>query len=171
MFLDAGETVRSVRELPCQVPTKNFPGHASRLPDPHAAVIVCADLGSYMNESGPAVATLLRVANLPPEHLVVVHDELALPLGRIRLDRNISAAGHNGVQSVIDHVGQGFVRVRLGIETRVDREVPGDAFVLQRFSRAEAAAVGAVKERAGTALSSLLALGLERTMAEFNRGN
>ena len=133
--------------------------------------IVSPDLGCFMNTSGIPVATVLQFFKVTPENLVVVHDELALPLGRMRLDRNLSSAGHNGVQSIIDTLGsQDFIRLRIGVESRANTsQPPGDVFVLQRFSNDEGGLLAPAMKRAGNALSALLTGGLERAMTEYNQ--
>jgi PTH1 family peptidyl-tRNA hydrolase len=91
---------------------------------------------TYMNESGRSVAPALRFAKLPPERLVVVHDELDLPLGDVRAKRGGGLAGHNGLRSVADALGtQDFLRVRIGIG-RPERGDPRPVadWVLQPFA-------------------------------------
>jgi peptidyl-tRNA hydrolase, PTH1 family len=90
---------------------------------------------TYMNDSGRSVAPALRFAKLPPERLVVVHDELDLPLGDVRAKRGGGLAGHNGLRSVADALGtQDFLRVRIGIG-RPERSDPRPVadWVLQPF--------------------------------------
>lgn len=95
---------------------------------------------TYMNDSGQALKVICNFykMNLPHE-LLVVHDEADLPFGSIRLAKSSSAAGHNGVKSIIENLGtQNFFRIRIGIETRTAPKTPStDEFVLQNFSPAE----------------------------------
>jgi PTH1 family peptidyl-tRNA hydrolase len=92
---------------------------------------------TFMNTSGEAVSAFMRVKMIPVKRLIVVHDELDLPFGTVRVSRNSSAAGHNGVQSVIDTLKtQEFTRVRIGIGPRPE-QIPGDKFVLGKFSADE----------------------------------
>ena len=94
---------------------------------------------TYMNESGTAVKAILDFYKLPIASIIVLHDEIDLPLGTIRFTENSSPAGHNGVKSIIEHLGtQEFKRIRIGIETRTDRtQPPTEAFVLQKFNENE----------------------------------
>ncbi len=95
---------------------------------------------TYMNDSGQAMKVICNFYKLDfAKDLLVVHDEVDLPLGELRLSVNSSAAGHNGVQSIIDNLGtQDFARLRIGVETRTDKSIPPtDAFVLQNFSDEE----------------------------------
>lgn len=91
---------------------------------------------SFMNLSGPEVAEQLRFHKINPADLLVIHDELDLPLGEVRLQHGRSSAGHHGVDSIIDELGtNAFWRLRIGIGPR--GEVPGDQFVLERFNKVE----------------------------------
>jgi PTH1 family peptidyl-tRNA hydrolase len=91
---------------------------------------------TFMNNSGDAVAKIIDYYKVSPTDLLVIHDEVDLPLGTIKFTAGSSAAGHNGVQSIIDALRtQDFRRIRIGIEARESREMlPTDAFVLQQFT-------------------------------------
>lgn len=95
---------------------------------------------TYMNLSGQAVLEICQFYKVDHEKdLLVIHDDVDLPLGSLRASVNASAAGHNGVQSIIDAFGsQNFARLRIGVESRTDKKIPPtDAFVLQNFSPEE----------------------------------
>ena len=98
---------------------------------------------TYMNLSGEAVAKALRDLNLTPQRLWVVHDELDLPLCRLRIRRGGSGAGHNGVLSIISSLGTpDFVRFRVGIGKPARKGSPaGRHYVLGRFTKAEASRI------------------------------
>lgn len=96
----------------------------------------------FMNRSGEAVKTLVDFYKVPLENISVIHDDLDINLGEYKISEDSSAAGHNGVQDIIDKLGiQKFKRYRIGIEgaeKRKDRgEIPGDVFVLQKFTDEE----------------------------------
>jgi PTH1 family peptidyl-tRNA hydrolase len=92
---------------------------------------------TFMNKSGQAVGSFAKTKKITLEHLIVVHDDMDLPFSTVRVSKDSSAAGHNGVQSVIAALGtQDFVRVRLGIGRPHD-SVPAEDFVLARFSGEE----------------------------------
>lgn len=126
---------------------------------------------TYMNLSGEAVAKALRDTKLSPEQLWVVHDELDLPLCRIRIRRGGSGAGHNGVLSIINSLGTPeFMRFRAGIGKPVRKGSPaGRSYVLGRFTKAEAERLPAIVDGVATALEVALDAGLERAMERFNR--
>ena len=92
---------------------------------------------TYMNLSGEAVQATLQFYKIPVDRVVVIYDELDIPYGQIRMRIGGSAAGHNGVQSIIDHIGEGFGRVRIGIGSDLAKKAEGKDFVLGRFSPKE----------------------------------
>ncbi len=124
---------------------------------------------TYMNLSGPSVKGLLARYEMEPAHLLLVYDELDLPWTEMRIKPKGSAAGHNGVKSVISSLGTNeFPRVRLGIH-------PGHAirngadFVLSPFKRSQHKELEEVVDRARSAVESIIAEGVEKAMTRFNR--
>jgi len=126
---------------------------------------------TYMNLSGEAVAKALRDTKLNPEQLWVVHDELDLPLCRLRIKRGGSGAGHNGVLSIISALGTpDFVRFRVGIGKPARKGSPaGRSYVLGRFTKAEAERLPSIVDGVADALELALEAGMERAMERFNR--
>ena len=126
---------------------------------------------TYMNLSGEAVAKALRDTNLTPDQLWVVHDELDLPLCRMRIRRGGSGAGHNGVLSIVSALGTpDFVRFRIGIGKPARKGSPaGRSYVLGRFTKAEAERLPNIVDGVATALEVALDAGVERAMDRFNR--
>lgn len=123
---------------------------------------------SYMNESGGPVAGLVSFYKIPPERLVVVHDELDLSLGTIRLKLGGGDNGHNGLRSIRSALGTGdFHRVRIGIGRPPGRQSPTD-FVLRPFRSDERSDVELAVERAGDSVESLLLRGLVVTQSDFH---
>jgi peptidyl-tRNA hydrolase, PTH1 family len=124
---------------------------------------------TFMNLSGPAVAGLLERYGLKPDRLVVVYDELDLPWTSLRIKPKGSAAGHNGVKSVIASLGTNeFTRVRLGIHP--GREIgDGAKFVLAPFKRAQKQEVDEVVGRGTAAIESIIAEGVAKSMTMYNR--
>lgn len=126
---------------------------------------------TYMNLSGQAVAKALRDTNLSAEQLWVVHDELDLPMCRMRIRRGGSGAGHNGVLSIISALGTPeFVRFRVGIGKPSRRgSQEGRHYVLGRFTKSEAARLPSIVDGVATALEVALDAGLANAMERFNR--
>src|SRR3989338_518570 len=94
---------------------------------------------TFINNSGQAVAYAVKNHNLTPKDIIVIHDDKDLPLGRIKVQAGASSAGHNGVQSIIDHLKtQAFTRIRLGIASDNPRKMSDTSkFVLNKFNLLE----------------------------------
>jgi PTH1 family peptidyl-tRNA hydrolase len=130
--------------------------------------IIVAKPQTYMNESGRAVGALLRFYKVPVERLLVIFDDLDLPFGAIRLRAAGGAGGHNGMRSIIQHLGGNqFARLRIGIGRPPGRMDPA-AFVLQDFNRAEAAELDTLLDRAAQAIDLFLTAGITAAMNQFN---
>ncbi len=125
------------------------------------AAVVLAKPRTYMNESGRQVAPLAKFYSVPPSDVIVVHDELDLEFGRVRLKLGGGEGGHNGLRSVAAALGtKDFLRVRIGIGRPPGRKDPA-AFVLENFTAKERPEVGAICEQAADAAELLIELGLE----------
>jgi PTH1 family peptidyl-tRNA hydrolase len=126
---------------------------------------------TYMNLSGEAVSKAMRDLGLSALQLWVVHDELDLPLCRMRIRRGGSGAGHNGVLSVISSLGTpDFVRFRVGIGKPARRgSQSGRHYVLGRFTKAEAERIPQIVEGVADAVEADLEFGIERAMDRYNR--
>jgi peptidyl-tRNA hydrolase, PTH1 family len=123
---------------------------------------------TYMNLSGPAVRGLLERYELKPDRLIVVYDELDLPWGSLRIRMKGSAAGHNGVKSLIGSLGTNeFTRIRLGIDP--GNPVKGEQFVLAPFKRAQKQDVEETVGRAADAVEFIIAEGAAQAMTKYNR--
>lgn len=129
---------------------------------------VLAKPRSYMNLSGGPVANLLAFYKIEPDHLVVIHDELDIPFGALRLKDGGGDNGHNGLKSIRRSLGTGdYLRVRCGVGRPAGRRDPAD-FVLSPFATAERADVPLLIERAADAVECLLTDGLERAQNSFH---
>jgi PTH1 family peptidyl-tRNA hydrolase len=123
---------------------------------------------TYMNESGRSVAAALRRWKLPLDRVLVVHDHIDLPFGRLRLLLNGGSGGHNGLKSVTGLIGSGYVRLRIGVDrpASYDPDIVA-AYVLARFTE-PAAEVEALVSAAADAVESWLDTGLESASARVN---
>jgi PTH1 family peptidyl-tRNA hydrolase len=129
--------------------------------------VALAKPSTFMNDSGRAVRKLADFGKVAPDHIVVIHDELDLDLGRLRVKLGGGDNGHNGLKSIRAHLGTGdFFRVRVGI----GRPTGGDMinYVVGSFPRSSAAELSDVIGRAADAVEMLLRDGLERTQNTFN---
>jgi PTH1 family peptidyl-tRNA hydrolase len=130
--------------------------------------VVLARPRTYMNVTGGPVAGLLRYYSVDPAELVVVHDDLDLPFGVVRLKRGGGEGGHNGLRSISASIGtKDYLRVRFGIGRPPGRQDPAD-FVLKRFSATERKEVEFAVDLAADAVEALLADGLEPAQNRFH---
>ena len=123
---------------------------------------------TYMNNSGAAMPPVFERFEATAKDVIVVYDDLALPLGKIRIRQKGSAGGHNGIKSLISTFGDDeFLRVRVGIQP--EREI-GDVrdFVLSRVAKSDRDLLEQAEEIAIKAVNTLIAEGLSKAMAEYN---
>jgi peptidyl-tRNA hydrolase, PTH1 family len=142
-----------------------------RRPDGEAVLLVKPM--TYMNESGQAVGELIRYFKVEVGDVLIVVDEVQLPLGKLRARARGSAGGHNGLKSVIAHIGSEFARLRIGIGRGPD--VPGSAVrrdlvdhVLSRFERDEADEASRMVDRAADAAELFITSGIGAVMNAYN---
>lgn len=132
--------------------------------------LVLAFPQTFMNLSGESVARLVRRYGIEgdPSRLAVVHDELDLPVGRVKVKDGGGTAGHNGLESIRSHLRTGaFLRVRIGIGRPPGRQAGAD-YVLRRPSKAERMDLDVAVEEAADAVVCILAQGVESAMNRFN---
>lgn len=123
---------------------------------------------TYMNLSGESLRAFLDFTKSGPEEGVIVYDDLDTEFGRIRLRGQGSAGGHNGIKSVIAHLGtQTFNRIRIGI-SRPPEHLSVIDYVLGDFSKAERELLPGVLDRAADAMTDALSLPFDRVMAKYN---
>ncbi len=122
---------------------------------------------TFMNLSGLAVQGALTRARLSPAELIVVHDDLDLPLGRLRIRTGGSAGGQRGVADTVRRIGPEFTRLKVGI-SRPPEGWKVENWVLSRFQEAEKPLLQTVIDHAADATDALLREGAEVTMARFN---
>ena len=142
--------------------------------------ILLAKPQTFMNESGKAVRKLTTHYKLPTTHLVVVHDDIDLPLGKLKISKDSGAGGHKGVNSIITALGKkDFVRIKIGIcppATAVGGVPSGggskpkevEKFVLKKFTKEEMEALKETIKKSVDALDMLIKEGLEKAMNQFN---
>src|SRR3989339_1738498 len=132
--------------------------------------IILAKPQTFMNLSGQAIKLLADFYKIEPADIWILHDDLDLPLGALRLGQNGSAAGHNGVASIIEKLGtQGLILFRLGIAPNgqnllaslVKKFLPTKNFVLQKFTAGEKETVQAINQKTSEALMLALAKGIQ----------
>lgn len=130
----------------------------------------------FMNNSGQAVQSLVDYYRIAVEDVIVIHDDLDLPLGKIKIRLGGSAAGHHGVESIIDQLGTDrFVRIRLGIGNihslggeRGDKHFDAEKYVLEPFLASDRAQVKQMVKKAVIAIGLLLEKGIETAQNQYN---
>ena len=125
---------------------------------------------TFMNLSGQAIGELTRFFKIELGDLIVIVDEVHLPLGKLRARTRGSAGGHNGLKSVIAHLGDEFSRLRMGVGRGADQRNLAD-HVLSRFEKDEAAEVERMTARAADAAEMFIASEIETVMNAFNGGD
>jgi len=139
--------------------------------------IILAKPQTYMNSSGQSIKSLADFYKIESTDIWILHDDLDLPLGILRIVQNGSAAGHNGVASIIEKLGtKNFIRFRLGISplnkniisVLAKKFLPTKNFVLQKFTTAEKETVQEINEKTSEALSLALDKNIQAAQTKFN---
>lgn len=132
-------------------------------------VVILAKPKTFMNLSGQAVQAILSFHKASIKNLLVIHDDLDLPLGKIRFSRESGPAGHNGVSSIIESLGTNdFIRLRVGIATESNLATRNKNFVLGKFSSEEETKIKAAIETATDATEFYVKEGFEKSAAKYN---
>ena len=122
---------------------------------------------TFMNRSGSAVKKVADKFAVPPEKIIVVHDDLDMETGRLKVRKKGSSGGHKGVESVIQQIGsKDFVRVKIGIGR--DPFVPTEDYVLSKFRKDELSLIREALVRAVDAIRFIIDEGVEKAMNRFN---
>jgi PTH1 family peptidyl-tRNA hydrolase len=131
--------------------------------------VILAKPLTYMNNSGLAIGSLARFYKIPHNRVLVAYDDIALPLGKIRIRGKGSAGGHNGLTSVIQHLGtQNFPRLRIGVDRPIGADYKRIDWVLGHFSKEEGKAMDEVIPHAAEAIEAVLRDGIDRAMNTYN---
>ena len=124
---------------------------------------------TYMNNSGEAVGEAARFYKIPPERVLVIYDDVAIPLGKVRVRANGSAGGHNGIKSIIAHLGSDkFPRVKVGVGSPSNPEYDLADWVLGSFSQSERKVINDTLDKAIGAAETLIEKGILEAQNKFN---
>ena len=124
---------------------------------------------TYMNLSGRSVLQLSAYFNIPPQRIIVLFDDISLEPGRLRIRADGSAGGHNGLKSVIQHLGSDqFPRVRVGVGEKPHPDYDMADWVLGKFVGEDKKAIDAAVKRAADAVECLIKEGCDKAMNKFN---
>ena len=124
---------------------------------------------TYMNLSGGAVGEAARFYKIPPERILVISDDVALPQGKLRIRRSGSAGGHNGLKDIIAHLGgDGFPRIKVGVGGKPHPDSDMADWVLGKFTGQDKKVMEEAIKRAADAVETLLKSGVDQAMSKFN---
>ncbi|MCB9433376.1 MAG: aminoacyl-tRNA hydrolase [Ardenticatenaceae bacterium] len=129
--------------------------------------VILAKPQTMMNGSGDAVGPLAKFYKVPPANVLVIYDEIDIDFGMVRIREKGSSGGHNGMRSVIQHLGQEFPRIRLGVG-RPNGKMPVHAYVLQDFAKDDLPLVDEMLETAVAAVETFLSEGINMAMNKYN---
>lgn len=129
--------------------------------------VILAKPQTYMNLSGDSVGRLSNFYDIQPADILLVYDEIDLPTGTMRIREKGGSGGHNGMKSVISQIGQGFPRVRLGVNRPPGRMDPA-AYLLRDFEEEELPIIDELINMAVVAIEMILSDGLDLAMNQFN---
>jgi PTH1 family peptidyl-tRNA hydrolase len=130
--------------------------------------VILAKPKTFMNESGKEVKKIIKNLKLKIKNLIVIHDDLDLSLGRIKISVNRGAAGHKGVESIIKELGtKNFIRFRIGIKSISNFKTQN--FVLSKFTKQEEKIVKEVIKKTAEAIEFAIIYGIEKAMNKYNQ--
>jgi len=170
---NAGEIIVSEMADKYGLKFKNYPKFQSYITEGKIGdvkVILALPL-TYMNNSGLAVSRLANFYKIDFKNIIIVHDEIDLPLCKMRVSAFSSAGGHNGVGSIIKDLGtKDFIRLRIGIGNKIseERKLPAEKFVLHNFSKEELKLILSDKDKYIEAIETVVVKGYEMAMDKFN---
>ena len=133
--------------------------------------IMLAKPQTFMNNSGKAVKSIINYSSLIIDNqLFIIHDDIDLPVGQMKISKNRGSAGHKGVQSIIDNLGnKNFVRFRIGIKPISATRIPTEKFVLKNFTKPEQKILEKIIEKTCVAIAVAIEQGVEKAMSEYNK--
>ena len=130
--------------------------------------VLLAKPQTFMNESGKAVQAIMKHAN--SSTLLVIHDDIDLPLGTIKVVKGRGSAGHKGIESIIQNIGNdNLMRLRIGIQPEGGKPNHSEKFVVQHFTKEEDGILNSTIKKTAKALDFFVEHGLEKTMNEYNK--
>ena len=131
--------------------------------------VILAKPQTFVNQSGKAVKKIKHFWKIKTENLFVVHDDIDLPLGKIKISKNRGSGGHNGVESIIEELKtKNFVRFRVGVNPYKNKK-PSRKFIIQRFKKREQKIVQDSVKKTVKAIETAIFKGLEKAMNEYNK--
>jgi peptidyl-tRNA hydrolase, PTH1 family len=132
--------------------------------------IILAKPQTFMNDSGIAVNKLMGNWKIETQNLLIVHDDIDLPAGKIKISKDSGAGGHKGVESIIENLGsKNFVRIRIGIQPQSGKPEKAEDYVLKKLSGETLEILEKTAKESVRAINIYFQEGLEKAMTEFNK--
>jgi PTH1 family peptidyl-tRNA hydrolase len=150
-------------------PQPQFEAQVARWEKSRGVTWLLAKPQTFMNESGSAIASIARFYKLAPADVIAVYDDLNIELGRVKVTTTGSDGGHNGVASLLAHLGDGFIRYRLGIGPKSPPQIDLKDFVLGKFSPTELSLIEKSLLHYTDGLGLLIDSGAAQAMNQLNR--
>ena len=124
---------------------------------------------TFMNLSGKSVSKIARFYKIISEKIIIIHDDIDIPLGKIKIVKNRGSGGHKGIESIIKETGnRNFIRIRIGISP-LQKPKNAETFVLQKFKKEENFLVNDISKETIKAIEMLLKEGIEKSASLFNK--
>jgi PTH1 family peptidyl-tRNA hydrolase len=146
-----------------------FQAQVARWDRPNQATCHLVKPLTFMNDSGTAVASIARFYKIPVDEILVIYDDLNIDLGLVKVSVTGSAGGHNGVASLLEKLGDGFIRYRLGVGPKEPQQMDIKDFVLGKFTPVQQTVVAQQLPHYLSGLDLLLSRGPEAAMNQLNR--
>jgi len=132
--------------------------------------VILAKPQTFMNNSGLSVKKIVASYKLQIPSIIVIHDDIDLPLGKIKIVKNRGSAGHKGIESIINNLKtRSFIRFRIGIQPKIGKPKNPEKFVLQKFTKGEEKILEEAIEKAVKAIEMVIKRGVEKTMNKYNQ--
>ncbi len=124
---------------------------------------------TFMNLSGSVIQSALAKFRIFPGHLIVIYDDIDIPLGKIKIKKRGSSAGHKGLQSILDYLQNGnFIRIRIGISSQNRKNIPAEQFVLRTFARREVKDIKESLKKIPEIVDTIINYSIEKAMNDYN---
>lgn len=148
---------------------RNFKGDLSQIIDPNGEKIHLLKPTTYMNDSGSCIQKVCSYYKIPPEEMIIVYDEINLPVAEVKISLRGSAGGHNGMDDILKRIHSSFTRLRIGVGQKPHKEMDLADFVLGKFSPEDQNLINASMDHYLDCLQRLIRDGSEKAMMHINR--
>ena len=132
--------------------------------------VIIAKPQTYMNNSGTAVSQICKFYKIPADRIIVIFDDISLPVGNVRIRRKGSAGGHNGIKDIIELLGtEDIMRIKVGVGDRPDSDYDLKDWVLGKMPKEQREAFSAAFKKAAAAVKEIIAHGIDSAMNKYSK--